>query len=210
MLHTKQEDGPMDVDQIWRFELVRGFSNDVHRGACLLTAISWLVDGKRNDRPATACRILAQCGRQVNDILVDDDRQRLKIFICRLAGSKDCEAKKRRTRIFVDVLLGGLLGTDGLSPRERLSIRLGLASARFWIRLGPLAQSAARAIEIFEKHYTRAQDYQRARLVDLICKAFDAALNAGKQGEIDPVQAADAMTAYERMTGIRSASAQFS
>ena len=123
----------MDVDQIWRFELVRGFSKDVYRGACLLTAISWLIYGKRNDRPATVCSILAQCGRQVNDILADDDRQRLKIFICRLAGSKDCEAKKRRTRIFVDVLLRGLLEMDGLSPRERLSIRLGLASARFWI-----------------------------------------------------------------------------
>ena len=150
------------------------------------------------------CSILAQCGRQVNDILADDDRQRLKIFICRLAGSKDCEAKKRRTRIFVDVVMRGLLEMDGLSPRERMSIRLGLASARFWIWLGPLAQPAARASEIFEKHYTRAQDPQRARFVDLICKAFDEALNAGKQGEIDPVQAAGAMTAYERMTGIRS------
>jgi hypothetical protein len=210
MLHTKQEDGPMDVDQIWRFELVRGFSSDVHRGACLLTAISWLVDGKRNDHPATVCRILAQCGRQVNDILAGGDRQRLKIFICRLAGSKDCEAKKRRTRIFVDVLLRGLLETDGLSPRERLSIWLGLTSARFWIRLGPLAQPAARAVEMFEKHYKRAQEAQRVRYVDLICKAFDEALNAGKQGEIDPVQAADAMTAYERMTGVRSSSAEFS
>ena len=200
----------MDVDQIWRFELVRGFSKDVYRGACLLTAISWLIYGKRNDRPATVCSILAQCGRQVNDILADDDRQRLKIFICRLAGSKDCEAKKRRTRIFVDVVMRGLLEMDGLSPRERLSIRLGLASARFWIWLGPLAQPAARASEIFEKHYTRAQDSQRARFVDLICKAFDEALNAGKQGEVDPVQAAGAMTTYERMTGIRSTSAEFS
>ena len=199
----------MDVDQIWRFELVRGFSKDVHRGACLLTAISWLVDGKRNDRPASVCSLLAQCGRQVNDILSDDDRQRLKFFICRLAGSKDCEAKKRRARIFVGVVMRGLLETDGLSPRDRMSIRITLASARFWIWLGPLTQ-VARAIEEFGKHYKRAQDPQRAHFVDLICKAFDEALNAGKQGEIDPVQASDAMTAYERMTGIRSASAEFS
>jgi hypothetical protein len=210
MLDTKQEDGPMDVDQIWRFQLVRGFSKDVHRGACLLTAVSWLVYGKRNDRPESVCSSLAQCGRQVNDILADDDRQRLKIFICRLAGSKDCEAKKRRTRIFVDVLLGGLLETDGLPPRERLSIRITLASARFWIWVGPLAPSASRVIDVFGKHYIRSQDSQRAQFVDLICNAFDEALDAGKQGEIDPVRAANAMTAYERMTGIRSASAQFS
>ena len=111
----------MDVDQIWRFELVRGFSKDVYRGACLLTAISWLIYGKRNDRPATVCSILAQCGRQVNDILADDDRQRLKIFICRLAGSKDCEAKKRRTRIFVDVLIARLAG-DGWAIAKRAAV----------------------------------------------------------------------------------------
>jgi hypothetical protein len=96
-----------------------------------------------------------------------------------------------------------------ISPRDRMSIRITLASARFWIWLGPLTQ-VARAIEEFGKHYKRAQDPQRAHFVDLICKAFDEALNAGKQGEIDPVQASDAMTAYERMTGIRSASAEFS
>ena len=149
---------PLDVDQIWRFRLVRGFSKDVHRGACLMTAISWLIYGKRNDRPASVCRILAQCGRHVNDILMDEDRQWLKIFICRLAGSKDPEAKKRRARIFVDVVMRGLLEMDGLSPSDRMSIRLGLASARFWIWLGPLAQPVARAIENFGKHYTRAQD----------------------------------------------------
>ena len=44
----------MDVDEIWRFELVRGFSNDVYRGACLLTAISWLIYGRHNDRPVTS------------------------------------------------------------------------------------------------------------------------------------------------------------
>ena len=191
----------MDVDQIWRFRLVRGFSKDVHRGACLMTAISWLIYGKRNDRPASVCRILAQCGRHVNDILMDEDRQWLKVFICRLAGSKDPEAKKRRARIFVSVVMRGLLEMNGLSPSDRMSIRLGLTSARFWIWLGPSTQPVARAIEEFGKHYKRAQDPQRAHFVDLICKAFDEALNAGKQGEIDPVQAAKAMTAYERMIG---------
>ena len=172
--------------------------------------MSWLIYGKRYDCPATVCSILAQCGRQVNDILADDDRQRLKIFICRLAGSKDCEAKKRRTRIFVDVVLRGLLEMDGLSPRERLSIRLGLASARFSIRLGP-QRNLRRARSRYSGSTTESpKTSQRARCVDLICKAFDEALNAGKQGEIDPVQTAGAMTAYERMTGIRSASAEFS
>ena len=93
MLHPKQGDGPMDVDQIWQFELVRGFSKDVYRGACLLTAMSWLIYGKRNDRPATVCSILAECGRQVNDILADDDRQRLKnCLVRRICGRRQAPA----------------------------------------------------------------------------------------------------------------------
>ena len=120
MLHTKQRGRPHGCrSDLGRFELVRGFSKRrLSWGVSFLTAISWLIYGKRNDRPATVCSILAQCGRQVNDILADDDRQRLKIFICRLAGSKDCEAKKRRTRIFVDVVMRGLLEMDGLSPKR--------------------------------------------------------------------------------------------
>jgi hypothetical protein len=82
----------MKVDEIWRFQLVRGFTNDISRGACLLTAVSWLVHGRHSDQPPGVCRLLARCGREVNDILANEDRQRLKVFICRLAGSKDNEA----------------------------------------------------------------------------------------------------------------------
>ena len=50
----------MDLDEIWRFDLVRGFTRDPSHGACLLTAVSWLVDGKLTDRPRCACPLLAQ------------------------------------------------------------------------------------------------------------------------------------------------------
>ena len=182
----------MDVDQIWRFR------------ACarlLEGRASWGVSYDRDQlahlwkaqRPPGKClphsgSMRSACERHIDRMRTGSGS---KFSSAGLQVARIARPRKRRTRIFVDVLLRGLLGTDGLSPRERLSIRLGLASARFWIRLGPLAQSVARAIEKFGKHYTRAQDYQRARLVDLICNAFDAALNAGKQGEIDPVQAAE-------------------
>ena len=50
----------MELNEIWRFDLVRGFSGDPSQGACLLTAVSWLVDGKLTDRPKSVCPLLAQ------------------------------------------------------------------------------------------------------------------------------------------------------
>jgi hypothetical protein len=192
----------MDVDQIWRFQLVRGFSNDVSRGACLLTAVSWLVHGKRSDRPAGVCRVLARCGRQVNDILANEDRQRLKIFICRLAGSKDTAAMERRARLFVDVVMRGILQAEGLPLGSRSSARLAWSSARFSIFLGGWENAAGRAIDAFGRRYRKAEGPRRAYFVDLICRAFDETLRAGKQGEIDPVHAAKAMEIYEQLTMI--------
>ena len=78
----------MDLNEIWRFDLVRGFTRDPSHGACLLTAVSWLVDGKLTDRPRCVCPLLAQFGRHANDILYQKDRQRLKAFIYRLGGSQ--------------------------------------------------------------------------------------------------------------------------
>jgi hypothetical protein len=40
----------VDLNEIWRVDLVRGFSGDPSQGACLLTVVSWLVDGKLTDR----------------------------------------------------------------------------------------------------------------------------------------------------------------
>ena len=74
----------MDLNEIWRFDLVRGFTRNLSHGACLLTAVSWLVDGKLTDRPRCVCHLLAQFGRHANDILYQKDRQQLKAFTYRL------------------------------------------------------------------------------------------------------------------------------
>ena len=67
--------------------------------------------------------------------LHDEDRQRLKIFICRLAGSKDTEAIERRARLFVDVVMRGILEAEGLPLGSRSSARFAWASARFLFSL---------------------------------------------------------------------------
>jgi hypothetical protein len=79
----------VDLSEIWRFDLVRGFSGDPSQGACLLTAVSWRVDGKLTDRPKSVCPLLAQFGRRANDILCQRGRQRLRAFSYRMAGSRD-------------------------------------------------------------------------------------------------------------------------
>src|ERR1700729_4123054 len=101
--------GAVDLNEIWRFDLVRGFTRDPSHGACLLTAVSWLVDGKLTDRPRCVCPLLAQFGRHANDILYQKDRQRLRAFIYRLAGSRDSSAIERRARIIVDGIMRGRL-----------------------------------------------------------------------------------------------------
>src|ERR1700722_7135314 len=136
MVGSKQEGWSMKVDEIWRFQLVRGFTNDISRGACLLTAVSWLVHGRHSDRPAGVCRLLARCGPEVNDILANEYRQRLKIFICRLAGSKDTEAMERRARLFVDVVMRGILEAEGLRLGGRSAALLAWGWAGVFFFLG--------------------------------------------------------------------------
>jgi hypothetical protein len=209
MVGSKQEGWSMKVDEIWRFQLVRGFTNDISRGACLLTAVSWLVHGRHSDQPPGVCRLLARCGREVNDILANEDRQRLKIFICRLAGSKDNEAMERRARLFVDVVMRGILEAEGLPFESRLSARLTWASARFSILLGGWGSAAGKVIHAFRRRYRKAEGRRKVYFVDLICRAFDEALRAGNQGKIDPVHAASSMNAYEKIMMISKRDSPF-
>jgi hypothetical protein len=184
----------MDLDRIWRFELARGFSRNPAQGACLLTAVSWLVYGQRTDRPSCVCPILAGVGRHVNDILNKRDRQRLKSFIWRLAESRDASAVERRACILVDQVMLGIL--NGLPIQERVAAHFVWLRAVVLIGLGAYRQAVVRVIFCFERHYNQADASRRAQLVDGVCKAFDTALSAGKQGEMDPQHATAAMDEY--------------
>jgi len=187
----------MYLDEFWRFDLVRGYSTDPSRGACLLTAVSWLVEGKRSDRPKCVCPLLAQFGRRANDILVRRDRQRLKAFIYRLGSSRDSSAVDRRARILVDGIMGG--PPEGGPAQLVLYIERALAIG--YLRMGLNAAALHVAMAAFRKRYERGVHDHRMRLVDVLCEAFDAALSAGVEGERDPVHAAAAMDRYQRLSG---------
>jgi hypothetical protein len=186
------------LNEIWRFDLVRGFTRDPSHGACLLTAVSWLADGKLTDRPKCVCPLLAQFGRHANDILYQYDRQRLKAFIYRLAGSQDASAIERRARIIVSGIVYGILERGRALDPDRFVTYLVRACAIFWLRLGFYRGAVDVALTGFRRRYRGQPRARREYLVDVLCKTFDEALSAGQEGELDPVRAAAAMDGYER------------
>jgi hypothetical protein len=192
---------PVDLNGFWRFDLVRGFSRDPARGACLLTAVSWLVEGKRSDRPKCVCSLLAQFGRHGNDILDYTDRQRLKAFIYRLGGSRDASAMDRRARILVNSLMRGMWENSLAGGRDRRVTFFAWMRALLYLRVGLNSTALHAVLVAFERRYRRGCADHRSRLVDILCQAFDAALGAGREGEMDPLRAATSMDSYQRLSG---------
>jgi hypothetical protein len=190
----------VDLNSFWRFDLVRGFSRDPRSGACLLTAVSWLVEGKRSDRPKCVCPLLGQFGRHANDILAHRDRQRLKVFIYRLGGSRDPSAMNRRARILVNSIMRGL-SEDGLARgHDRRVLYFEWMRARLYLRIRLNVPAVHAVLVCFRKRYEKGLDGSRAQLVDVLCQAFDAALSAGPEGDMDPLSAAMSMDSYKQLS----------
>ena len=191
----------VELKEIWRFDLVRGFTRDPSHGACLLAAVSWLVDGKLTDRPKCVCPLLAEFGRHANDVLYQKDRQRLKAFIYRLAGSRDEPAIERRARIIVSGIVYGILERGRALDTGRFVTYLAGARAAIFLRLGFYCSAVDVALTDFRRRYQGQPRARQEYLVDILCKTFDEALSAGQEGERDPVLAAAAMDRYERKLG---------
>ena len=95
---------------------------------------------------------------------------------------------------------GSLDGRATLSP-DRLVSYLAWVRAICSLRLGWYRAAADRALFWFARRYQGQPRASREELVNVLCKTFDEALSAGRQGEIDPAHAAAAMDRYERKTG---------
>ena len=141
----------MDLNEIWRFDLVRGFSGDPSQGACLLTAVSWLVDGKLTDRPKCVCPLLAQFGRHANDNLYQRDRQRLQSLHLQVGRQSGLSAIERRAHIIVDGLMSGILNECPALGLDRLVAYLAWARAVCSLRFRWYRAAADRALFGFAK-----------------------------------------------------------
>ena len=90
-----------DLSNIWRFDLRRGNSPHPSEGACLLDAVSFFEYGTLGDHPACVCPVVAPYGRRINDVMPHAERQRLRAYIPRLAGTVDPAAKHLRAEAIV-------------------------------------------------------------------------------------------------------------
>jgi hypothetical protein len=89
------------VDAIWPYPLTVGASERLRHGACLLSAVSWLVYGELDDRPACVSEVIAEVARNVNDLLPDFRRQALKSYIPKLIDTSDGDAVEQERIRFV-------------------------------------------------------------------------------------------------------------
>src|SRR5262249_29548912 len=58
------------------------------QGVCVMEAMAWFSGEKHSDQPQCACPVIAAFARRLNDRLCDEQRQRLKDLIPRLALSR--------------------------------------------------------------------------------------------------------------------------
>jgi hypothetical protein len=70
-------------------QLGAGSHSDPERGMSLLEAASYVAGEPFSDHPKCVCPALAGFGRNLNDVLPDDQRQRLLPFVPRLLGTAD-------------------------------------------------------------------------------------------------------------------------
>lgn len=84
------------MNNIWNFDLKRGNGHNPSEGACLMDAVSWFEYGTLGDRPDCTCPVQAAYCRIVNDKMTDAGRQKLKVFIPRLIGTRDKASERAR------------------------------------------------------------------------------------------------------------------
>lgn len=91
----------MNISNIWKYDLRRSSTDHPANGACLFDAGMWLVYGRIGDNPPCSCPIIRRYAIGLNDMMPDDQRQRLKPFILRVVGNRDPGAGLSRLHVIV-------------------------------------------------------------------------------------------------------------
>lgn len=84
------------IENLWKFDLRRGTSDHPGNGACLMDAANWIVHQRIGDNPPETCPVIRAYAIGLNDLLPDGERQRLKRFILRVAGTRDPASERER------------------------------------------------------------------------------------------------------------------
>ncbi len=90
-----------DIATLWNFKLCRGSTDHPRHGACLYDAANWILYGTVGDDPPSACPVIRAYAFRLNDLLPDEQRQRLKMFILRVIDNRDPEHEPARAAYLV-------------------------------------------------------------------------------------------------------------
>ena len=90
-----------EIANIWNFNLCRGSTDHPRNGACLYDAANWIIYGTVGDDPPSACPVIRSFAFRLNDLLPDDERQRLKLFILRVIDNRDPASEPDRAKFLV-------------------------------------------------------------------------------------------------------------
>jgi hypothetical protein len=151
------------------FDLKRHSHETPEAGTCAMEVVAWLAGEKHSDRPRCACPVIGAYVRTVNDRLSDEDRQKLKPFLPRIAGSRDPLALQRRTEHFawaaISLLSPVVLDRAGLTEHA--------SALRHFDKSKGLAAAAAAAWES-----GTAASAAIAKETNMLTEAANAALDA--------------------------------
>ncbi len=189
-----------DIASLWNFDLCKGSTDHPRNGACLYDAANWILYGTVGDDPPSACPVIRSYAFRLNDLLPDDQRQRLKMFILRVIDNRDPDNEAARatyiaeriTKLIVPAALRTLSGArkqdyDAATFAEAAATQItatktALAKAADGeAEWQDVADCAANALEAAAKAVRRGRT--RNRLYTAAIETLDGALEIGKQAD---------------------------
>ena len=107
---------------------------DVPGEMCLLEAVAFMAGEEWSDSPTCVCTVLAAFGRQLNDLLPDDRRQKLRQYMVPMLGTAGDGKAEARRWMAVDwtVRTATPMWLDAAEQAERAARLRGLPPIDSW------------------------------------------------------------------------------
>jgi hypothetical protein len=137
----------IEIENLWKYDLRRGNTDHPGNDACLYDAAKWITCGEIGDDPPCACPVIRAYAIGLNDMLPDDQRQRLKPFILRVANNRDPESEPARAEYLIRRAAGVILPIALEAGRllERAAVLQRVARDGTLDDIGIIAEDAAGA-----------------------------------------------------------------
>jgi len=204
-----------DIANLWNFDLCRGSTDHPRNGACLYDAANWILYGTVGDDPPSACPVIRAYAFRLNDLLPDDQRQRLKLFILRVVDNRDPANEAARAAYLAEQVSAAIepmvrQAARGKGTRDYDAVTFANAAAAHlaaaeaarakavdgdsdWQDVG---EHAANAVAAAAKAARSAA--ARRRIFDAAIATLDGVLKIGKQADpFDEAQLRQAIALFD-------------